>query len=225
MIARMTGRAPLLLAALLFGAGVTGLAITTAERADWGPFQPRSQAPEARVVVVDVRPEITPPPLPELFTSSPADVPAETAAQVQAPAPEPAAPEPTPTPVPPLRVYGIASDDAGVSAAGTTATPPPPIRIINIAADEAPQPTPEASASPGATPDEQAEQQPQTQCPGVDCGGGDPPGGEESAPPTLMAGNSGREIPGNAHGLERHAEAGGAPAANASSAGRGRAGR
>lgn len=224
MIARMTGRAPLLLASFLFGVGVTGLVITTAERAEWGPFQPHTPTPEARVIVVDVRPQITPPPLHELFTSYPAEVAVETAAQVQAPASEPSAPEPTPTPVTPLRVYGIASDDAGVSAAGTTATPPPPIRIINIATDVEPEPTAEATA-PEATPAEQSEQQPQSGCAGAACAGGAAPGGEESAPPTLMAGNSGHEIPGNAQGLQRRADPGSADPPGPASGNRGRAGR
>jgi hypothetical protein len=203
MIARMTGKAPLLLASFLFGVGVTGLVITTAERAEWGPFQPRSRTPEARVVVVDVRPEITPPPLLELFTSYPGEVAAETAAQVQAPASEPAAPEPTPTPVPPLRVYGIASDDAGVSAAGATPIPPPPIRIGNIASDAEPEPTPDESP----TPEDQAEPQPQTGC--TACGGADPPAGEDAETGlTLAAGQSGHAIPGNANGLRRRAEVG-----------------
>ncbi len=221
----MTGRAPLLLAAFLFGVGVTGLAITTAERAEWGPFQPRSQAPEARVVVVDVRPEITPPPLHELFTSYPADVAVAAAAQVQAPAAEAADPAPAATPVPPLRVYGIASDDAGVSAAGTTATPPPPIRIVNIAADVEPEPTPEPATTPVSAPAEQAEQQPQGQCAGLDCAGGAAPEGEETEPPALMAGNSGREIPGNANGLHRRAETAGVSLPGAGPANRGQSGR
>lgn len=221
MIARMTGRAPLLLAAVLFGAGVTGLAISTAERTEWGPFQPRSQAPVPRVVVVDVRPEITPPPLLELLTGYPAEVAVETAAQVQAPAPAPASEsaEAEPTPVPPLRVYGIASNDAGVSAAGATATPPPPIRIINIASDVEPGP------APGGTPAEQSEQQPQSGCDGAGCPGSAAPGSGESAPPSLLAGNSGREIAGNAFGLQRRAEAGDDSLPGEDRANRGRAAR
>jgi hypothetical protein len=190
MIARMTGRAPLLLAAVLFGAGVTGLAISTAERTEWGPFQPRSQAPVPRVVVVDVGPEITPPPLHELFTGYPSGVAAETAAQVQAPAPAGETPEPEPTPVPPLRVYGIASDDASVSAAGATPTPPPPVRIINIAADVEPAPTPEA------TPAEQSEQQPQSGCDLAGCPGGAGPGSGESAPERRWQAIAGARSPG-----------------------------
>ncbi|MCZ7577957.1 MAG: hypothetical protein M5U18_13235 [Dehalococcoidia bacterium] len=141
----MTGKAPLLLASFLFGVGVTGLVITTAERAEWGPFQPQTRTPAPQeVVVVQVGPEITPPPLLELMNGIPESALAvDTSAQVQAPAPAataaPPPPEPTPTPVSPLRVYGIASDDAGVSAAGTTPTPPPPLRIINVASDAEPR--------------------------------------------------------------------------------------
>lgn len=137
MIARMIGKVPLLLASFLFGVGATGLVITTAERAEWGPFQPQARTLEPRVIVVQVGPEITPPPLLELMNGIPESALAvDTSAQVQAPAPAaPPTPEPTPTPIPPLRVYGIAFDDAGVSAAGTTPTPPPPLRIINVASD------------------------------------------------------------------------------------------
>ena len=86
MIARMTGKAPLLLASFLFAVGVTGLVITTAERVEWGPFQPQTRTPEPRVVVVQVGPEITPPPLLELLTGIPDGALAvDTSAQVQAP--------------------------------------------------------------------------------------------------------------------------------------------
>ncbi len=71
---------------------------------------------------------------------------------------EPATPEPTPTPIPPLRVYGISSDDGGVSAAAATPPPPPPIRIGGISFDDAPstetvtaEPSAEATPTPDAT--------------------------------------------------------------------------
>ncbi|MBE0611380.1 MAG: hypothetical protein IH609_18505, partial [Dehalococcoidia bacterium] len=81
----MTGKAPLLLASFLFGVGVTGLVITTAERAEWGPFQPQTRVPEPRVVVLQVGAEITPPPLLELMNGIPASaVAVDTSAQVQA---------------------------------------------------------------------------------------------------------------------------------------------
>lgn len=209
MIARMTGKAPLLLASFLFGVGVAGLVITTAERAEWGPFQPQNRTPEPRVVVVQVGPEITPPPLLELMNGVPESALAvDTSAQVQAPAPAaPPPPEPTPTPVPPLRVYGIASDDAGVSAAGTSPTPPPPLRIINVASDTEPEPPP----ADAATPDEQAEPQPQTGCSDCEDIGG--ASDEDGAGPILAAGKSGHAISGNANGLLRRAEAGGSSTA------------
>lgn len=213
MIARMTGKAPLLLASFLFGVGVTGLVITTAERAEWGPFQPQTRTPAPQeVVVVQVGPEITPPPLLELMNGIPESALAvDTSAQVQAPAPAataaPPPPEPTPTPVPPLRVYGIASDDAGVSAAGTTPTPPPPLRIINVASDAEPEATPEETASPAVTPEDQAELQPQTGCNDCEDIGG--VSDDEGAGPILAADKSGHAIPGNANGLLRRAEADG----------------
>lgn len=223
MIARMTGKAPLLLASFLFGIGVTGLVITTAERAEWGPFQPQTRLPEPRIVVVQVAPEITPPPLLELMDGGAVAV--ETSAQVQAPAAQdPAPPEPTPTPVPPLRVYGIASDDASVSAAGTSPTPPPPIRIINVASDVGPDATPTETAPSDDPPGAQAEPQPQTGCPAEPgCDGGEATG-EDASAPALMAGNSGREIPGNAYGLQRRAEDTATGSANATPGNRGRAG-
>lgn len=225
MIARMTGKAPLLLASFLFGIGVTGLMITTAERAEWGPFQPQTRTPEPRVVVVQVGPEITPPPLLELMNGGAIAV--DASAQVQAPPVEaPAPPEPTPTPVPPLRVYGIASDDAGVSAAGNTPAPPPPIRVINVASDVEPDPTPTETTPPDDPSREQAEPQPQTGCPAEPAPGCDSgeATGEGAGAPALLAGNSGREIPGNAYGLQRRAEDTATSSANATPGNRGRAG-
>jgi hypothetical protein len=226
MIARMAGKTPLLLASFLFGVGVTGLVISTAERAEWGPFQPRTRTPEPRVVAVQVGPEITPPPLLELMNGIPdSALGVDTSAQVQAPPPTaPPPPEPTPTPVPPLRVYGIASDDAGVSAAGTSPTPPPPLRAINIASDAEPETTPEDAASPGGTAEDQAEPQPQTGC--TDCEDVDGVSDEDSgAAPILAAGKSGHAIPGNANGLLRRVEAVGAVAVADEPGNRGRSSR
>lgn len=144
MIARMTGKAPLLLASFLFGVGVTGLVITTAERAEWGPFQPQTRTPAPQeVVVVQVGPEIT----------------------------------------------------------------PPPLRIINVASDAEPEATPEETASPAVTPEDQAELQPQTGCNDCEDIGG--VSDDEGAGPILAAGKSGHAIPGNANGLLRRAEADG----------------
>ncbi len=150
----MAGKAPLLLASLLFLVGMVGLGLTSAERAQWGPFQP-PERPQ-RVIVVDASgPFLPPPALAGLVTPQETELAA--APQLLVAAPEATAeptPEPTATPIPPLRVHGISADDAGVSAAGATPTPPP-IRIGGIAADDAeatetPEPTetPEASATP-----------------------------------------------------------------------------
>ena len=140
----MAGKAPLLLAMVLFGVGAVGLGLTSAERASWGPFQPRSSPiPKTEVLVFDARgatPE--PPPLHELTTplaseeaaAAVAEEPAELYLALPEPTEAPVAPEPTPTPIPPLRVYGISSDDGGVSAAAATHTPPP-IRIGGISFD------------------------------------------------------------------------------------------
>jgi hypothetical protein len=146
----MAGKAPLLLAMVLFIVGAAGLALTSAERAEWGPFEPRGpRPPEQRVVIVDMsRPLMDPPALVALSSNSESIVAAE-----EAPYPFPSAEdqptaEPTPTPLPPLRIFGISSDDGGVSAAAQTPAPPPPIRIIGIATDEQ---APEAT-EPAATP-------------------------------------------------------------------------
>src|SRR6187397_1141595 len=48
----MAGKAPLLLASVLFIVGAVGLALTSAERAEWGPFEPHVQvAPEQHFVI------------------------------------------------------------------------------------------------------------------------------------------------------------------------------
>ena len=157
----MAGKTPLLLATVLFFVGAAGLALTSAERASWGPFEPRGQrAPEQRVVVLDVgRPWVEPPSLVELITA----VEPETAVASEGPdllvyAPQPA-PEPnpvpeavaTPEPIPPITVWGIATDDGGVSAAEVSPTPPPPIRMMNVAngdEEEAPPPMSPPSDEP-----------------------------------------------------------------------------
>ena len=129
MFARIRARAPLVLASLLFGAGVTGLLFSTNTGHEWGPFQPRnSSSPHQRVILVQVGPEITPPPLHELFAGEPAFA-QYVAAQVQAPPDEPPAATP-PEPITPLQQH-----DAAVSAAAATATPPPPLLIPGLAID------------------------------------------------------------------------------------------
>lgn len=149
----MAGKAPLLLAMVLFAIGASGLALTSAERSSWGPFQPRGQAtPEQLVVVVDVSTPYAVPSLDELFASQPAHaIESFTAPETDSPAATEAA-EPTPTPSPPLRVYGISADDGGVAAAAVSETPPP-IRLVNVATDDEPgaAETPEATASPEVT--------------------------------------------------------------------------
>ena len=146
MFARIRARAPLVLASLLFGAGTTGLLISTTTGPQWGPFQPRNTpSPYQRVILVQVGAGITPPPLHELFTST-TGLPLESVAgaRLQAPGTEgpETAPPPASTPAP-LDNAG----DAAVSAAGATATPPPPLRIYGIAFDDG-----EAEATPETTP-------------------------------------------------------------------------
>ena len=164
MIADMRGKAPLLLASVLFSIGALGLVLTSAERADWGPFQP-GPAPQKVVVFNAGHAPVEPPALAELFASG--ETLAATGEPVLAAAPElPASPEPadpTPTPIPPLRVFGISADDAGVSAAAVTPSPVP-IRIGGIASDDEPPqdtatpaatetPSPEPTAVPGTAPE------------------------------------------------------------------------
>lgn len=126
----MAGKAPLLLAMVLFVIGVSGLALSSAERAQWGPFEASAPVAAAQLRVVDSGTPYAAPSLDELFTTQ------LPTAIADAPAPQPtaaetAAPEPT---LVPLRVYGISSDDGGVSAAAAVATPPP-VTIVNVATD------------------------------------------------------------------------------------------
>ena len=107
--AHMAGKAPLLLAVVLFGVGAIGLGLTSAERARWGPSEPhRAPALEPRVVVFQVpQGTVEPPALIELTTATALATPEATSEPrlyVAAPEPteEPALPEePTPTPIPP----------------------------------------------------------------------------------------------------------------------------
>lgn len=147
----MAGKAPLLLAAFLFGIGASGLFLLTfGERAAWGPFQPRVAAPPPqRVIVIDAGTPFSPPALEELFTSGFGGRAEALAAASPAAAPgsggdasAAAQPTATPTPIPPIRIHGVAADD-GVSAAGATPTPPPPVRIINVASGAGEEVTPE----------------------------------------------------------------------------------
>lgn len=162
MIGVMAGKTPLLLAVVLFAIGASGLALTSADRASWGPWEPRSQPALAqRVIVVDAGTPFVAPSLDGLLMGIP-----ETAIPNAAPqfayAPEPEeTPEPTPT-LAPLRVFGISADDGGVSAAAVTPAPPPPLRAVNVASDDGsaePMETPEATVEPEATetPEESAE--------------------------------------------------------------------
>lgn len=158
----MTGKAPLMLAAFLFGIGSGGLLLlTTAEQRHWGPFQPPSRpVGPSQVIVYDVSPPFEFPPLHDLFTggASPTAFVAATEAQVtEAPevADDVSEPEPEPTPTPaPIRIFGVSSDDPGVSAAAQTPTPVV-LRFGGISADSAEEatetPTPEAT--PEATPE------------------------------------------------------------------------
>jgi phosphoribosyl 1,2-cyclic phosphodiesterase len=56
MMLGMAGKAPLLLAAFLFGIGASGLVLLSlADRTAWGPFRPQvPPRPPQRVIVIDV---------------------------------------------------------------------------------------------------------------------------------------------------------------------------
>ena len=139
MLGPMAGKAPLLLASVLFIVGAVGLALTSAERAEWGPFEPHVQvAPEQHFVIsaADVA-FVDPTPLEGLLAVAvqpPAvEQPAAVALVLADPDPEPEV-EAAGTPaLVPLRVFGLSSDTGGVAAA--TAAPPP--RAVNVAADDA----------------------------------------------------------------------------------------
>ena len=138
----MSGKAPLLLATLFFSVGAVGLALTSAERASWGPFEPRNPQPDQRVVIVDLSPSnIEPPELAQIVIPVPVELSAAEPEALVAEEPT-SAPQPTPTPIPPLRVFGISSD-SGVSAAAATSTPPP-LRMVNVANGDESTETPEA---------------------------------------------------------------------------------
>lgn len=145
----MAGKAPLLLAMVLFAIGVSGLALSSAERAQWGPFEgPPPATQQARVI--DTGTPFTVPALDTLLTSyiEPV-VHEEPAAPALVAEPEP---EPSPT-LTPLRIFGLSGDDAGVSAAAADPTPPP-LKIVNVASDT--DETPEAPETPEGTPTPEA---------------------------------------------------------------------
>ena len=152
----MAGKAPLLLASVLFAVGAVGLLLTSAERAEWGPFEAQRQAPPApsEVLVYNANLQFVDPAELEglLVVPTAAAAPREPERFVLAA--ETPEPEPTPTPIPPLWVFGISSDDGGVSAAAVTPTPPP-IRIVNVAGgddEETPTPDAETAEEPTAEP-------------------------------------------------------------------------
>ncbi len=140
----MAGKAPLLLASVLFAVGAVGLALTSAEQASWGPFRPPVTQPEQRVIIVNAgAPYVEVPALLELLMPPPT---ALAAAEPETPvyaAVSQSAPEATATPIPPLRVFGISADDGGVSAAAATPATPPPLRIVNVASDDGTEPAAE----------------------------------------------------------------------------------
>ncbi len=155
----MAGKAPLLLASVLFAVGAGGLVLSSAERASWGPFEPRNPQPPARVVIVDAgHPLVNPPSLAEL-ANPPVEALEAAAPQLilAAPTRVPPTPQPTatPTPIPPLRVFGISADDGGVSAAAASETPPP-VRIVNVASDDESAESETSSETETPTPDEGA---------------------------------------------------------------------
>jgi len=165
----MAGKASLLLAALLFGMGAVGLALTAGETTRWGPFD----APEASVARQPLPPAegpvlsavAIPPTLQELAPEPFAAVTAPVtlvernavadfvATEPPAPAPAPAeAPAtPTPEPRPPLLVHGVASDSASAGAAGAT---PRPLffGMIGRDTDETPAPVAPTEQQPSDTP-------------------------------------------------------------------------
>ena len=143
----MAGKAPLLLAMVLFAIGVSGLALSSAERAQWGPFEgPPPATQQARVI--DTGTPFTVPALDTLLTSY-----IEPVAHEEPAAPALVAePEPSPT-LTPLRIFGLSGDDAGVSAAAAYPTPPP-LKIVNVASDT--DETPEATETPEGTPTPEA---------------------------------------------------------------------
>jgi len=156
MLGPMAGKAPLLLASVLFTVGAVGLALTSAERAEWGPFEPHVQVPaeqHAVILVADV-PFVDPTPLESLLATpiegpviEQAEAPALVLAEVE---PEPEV-EAAGTPaLVPLRVFGLSSDTGGVAAAPAT----PPLRAVNVAADDA---EPGAGEPPGPGPSETPE--------------------------------------------------------------------
>ena len=151
----MAGKAPLLLASVLFAVGAVGLLLTSAERAEWGPFEAHRQAPPApsEVLVYNANLQFVDPAQLEGLLAVPTAAAAPREPERFVLAAETPEPEPTPTPIPPLWVFGISSDDGGVSAAAVTPTPPP-IRIVNVAggADEETA-TPEAEPTDEATPE------------------------------------------------------------------------
>ncbi len=136
----MAGKAPLLLAAFLFGIGASGLLLLAlADRAEWGPFRPQvAPKPPQRVIVIDVGRPVEPPSLEDLFTAG-ATVEALRVESAAEPSVQAADEAPTPTPIPPLRIHGIAAEGSA-SAAAATPTAPPPLRIVNVAADDAAPP-------------------------------------------------------------------------------------
>ena len=141
----MAGKAPLLLAMVLFIVGAAGLALTSARQAEWGPFQPHSRTPQMPKPVAvrgsSAAPDV-PPALTDLLSNVPDIQPTAapgrmvSAASTPEATDEPEPPAPTPTPIPPIRVHGISADDAGASAASLSPTPPPPIFIGGISFDD-----------------------------------------------------------------------------------------
>lgn len=236
MIAAMTGKAPLLLASFLFGVGATGLVITTAERAEWGPFQPQTGGPAAeRVVLVDGGAPMTVPPLFELFPTLPqleAQPPAMVEAQGEPAAPlavlEPAAPAPAEpagpaphaapvsVPITPARAVEIpVAEPPDVSAAGDTPVAPLPPPVIEDEDEDPPgdenddggTPVEPETPPPGDCPDANAKGDTPNGVSPSGCGGGDDlPGDEPPSSPALLAGKSGKEIPGKALGVSRNAQ-------------------
>lgn len=163
---QMAGKASLLLAAMFFGMGAVGLALTAGETASWGPFD----APHVSVARQPVPTEgpvlsavaIPVPALRELAPEVPVSTEAmaeernavadyvETPAQAASPT---VPPTPTPEPRPPLLVHGVASDGGSAGAAGVTALP---VIIGMVTRDAEETPAPESANAGDAVPEPSA---------------------------------------------------------------------
>lgn len=160
MIGPMAGKAPLLLAVVLFSIGTIGLALSSAERASWGPFQPprraavqeRAAVPKSGAIFAE------PPSLSELLTPQETALAAEEPQALVATPWRPATPAPAETPepeaneTPPVTVVDVAADGDGVSAATAAPPPVPPVHIANVASGDSDDSSGQPPMFPGQQP-------------------------------------------------------------------------